>query len=142
MPTSGSFTYDLTTNQFASFTVIWDGITFDFSAKQANYLAMFDPSSSLTWTALCAPSSMHPDVPCDGVLNFSMFAGTFMLGQAVRPFSPTAGLATGGGHLTARLVTVPEPGSLGLALFVMASAVVAIRSKYGLVGLSYRRLRQ
>jgi nucleoside-specific outer membrane channel protein Tsx len=32
LPTSGSFQYDSTTNQFTSFQVVWDGFTFDLTS--------------------------------------------------------------------------------------------------------------
>src|ERR1700674_1217155 len=73
LPTSGSFAYDTTTNQFTSFTAIWDGLTFDFtsSATQTNYVALTGAiPSPLTWTALCENGMVNPSVPCD---DFEMF---------------------------------------------------------------------
>jgi len=134
-PTAGSFSYDNTTNKFTSLTVVWDGITFDlsFGATQTNYLALTGAiASPQTWTAACIPSTVHPTVPCDGLLNFSLFAGTLVLGSALTPLVPTQNLAVGGGtySVTQLVTTTPEPAAAFLLLGI------------GLVSLMRKRIAQ
>ncbi len=131
-PTAGSFTYDNTTNQFTSFTVVWDGLTFDlsFGATQTNFLALIGAiPSPQTWTAACIPSTVHPTIPCDGLLDFGLFAGTLVLGSAVQPLVPTQNLAVGGGTFTVTQVvtTTPEPGAVSLLL--MGIGLVSVMRK-------------
>ena len=130
-PTAGSFTYDNTTNQFTSFAIVWNGLTFDlsFGATETNYLALTGAiSSPLTWTAACIPSTINPTVPCDGVLDFGLFAGTSLLGSALNPLVPTQNQAVGGGTFTDdHTVPVPEPGAA--ALLLMGFGLVLVMRK-------------
>jgi hypothetical protein len=126
-PTSGSFTYDATTNQFLNFSVIWDGMTFDLShATQTTYLAMSGAiPTPLFWTAACEPSTVNPTVPCDGLLDFQISAGDYVSGFAVRPLMPSADLAVGGGKFAvSNLVAVPEPGTLAFVLMGIAGMIL------------------
>jgi hypothetical protein len=127
-PTAGSFAYDNTTNKFTSFTVAWDGITFDLAsgATQANYLALTGATPSLlAWTGACLPSTVHPTVPCNGLLGFGLFAGTPLFGSALTPLAPTQNLAVGGGTFrVTHLVSAPEPGTASLLLVGFALVLV------------------
>jgi hypothetical protein len=130
LPTSGSFTYDNTTNEFTNFQVVWDGMTFDLSqATQTNFLAMTGViPSALTWTAACEPSNTFPTVPCDGLLHFSIFAGTNVLGEVTRPLSPTLDTVSAAGEFSVTRVTVPEPGPISLALTAVVVMIAMRRS--------------
>ena len=131
-PTSGSFDYDNTTNQFLSINVTWDGIPLVLNGativlpkptdEATAYLDLIGQGMQLTWEGICeGPAFLGP---CGGspAFHFSFTenrhanpntdVGIF-LGWAT--FPPTFDPAVGTGFVTATdlvTTTTPEPSSL------------------------------
>ena len=96
LPTSGSFVYDNTTNQFLSFTMHWDGWTFDLPSSNVNAPKInyggppciggaTGPQATLalmitcdlqgypaaSWGASVNPNMTSPPEPCQAFFGFS-----------------------------------------------------------------------
>jgi hypothetical protein len=114
LPTAGSFTYNKSAKQFASFAVTWDGMTFDFTAvaTQQTYLALRHSSIAkpLTWDAICIPGTVNPTVPCDDAFGFFLdFPNNVVLiGQWVSGL-PTVSFAEASGTFHDPPASTPEP---------------------------------
>lgn len=127
-PTAGSFTYDNSTNQFLSFTLTWDGITFGVNGlTETNYLALLSMGPNVQkWTGNCIAGLVNrwPQFSCDDALDFTVFLlngntvsdaldfgtqpGVFFISETNPTTYP---YDTAGGTITATnlVTTTPEP---------------------------------
>lgn len=153
LPTSGAFVYDKTTDQFSSFTVVWNGLTFDLTSAansptirnsgppcisgdtgaQATLALMTTCSSSGIWEGFTPAnvsrqsSFQFYDGSCVGVTCHDTFITDFESTGA-----QTANDAHGTYGYTVEVADTPEPGSLAL----LGSGL------FGLMGVTRNRFRK
>jgi hypothetical protein len=138
-PTSGSFTIDEDTDQFTSFTVAWDGVTFDFLDSLATKADLFSLGSCPDLSASLIASYFLGEGTCTTPANVTWSGNwqsasnegfNFVIGNDETSFGFTAlgsrtplVLDNTGGTATASLVT-PEPSYLVLTLLFGALLVL------------------
>jgi hypothetical protein len=139
-PTSGTFSLDETTDQFLSFTVDWDGLTFDFMNSLATEANLFSLGSCPALSASIIVSYFLGEGTCttpatvtwSGNWQSASNSGfNFVIGNDHTSFGFTA-LPTGTplivdntvGTATASLAT-PEPTTLSLCGVVLALTIAA-----------------
>jgi hypothetical protein len=131
-PTSGSFTYDASaaSNPFSSFEVVWDGVTFDFTAS-ANSGGLAQGSACGTAStanvfleliaAACTPTNttnwfIAAGSPATFNLN-DVYAGPPISAQSVfAPTSLTGSPGSFGQWSLTEAATTPEPSAFMLLL--------------------------
>ncbi len=139
-PTYGSFTIDGTTDQFTSFTVVWDGLTFNFLDSLATEANLFSLGSCPSLSASIVASYFLGEGVCTSPAtvtwsgNWQSASNTgfnFVIGNDETSFGFTA-LPTGTplnvdntvGTATASLAT-PEPTTLMLCGVLLALTIAA-----------------
>jgi hypothetical protein len=142
LPTSGTFTYDLTLLMFTSFTVDWAGATFDFT-NSANAPMLVTPpclqglsgsaASFAFLTGACSSSRPGPDwiVEQAGpelvIFSFSYYTSTaaqeIVISDFVSAMVPSGDAGVGTWSVTA----VPEPGTM--ILVPLALGCLAVRRR-------------
>jgi hypothetical protein len=138
LPTSGSFSYDITTNQFLSLTFTWDGIVwfafFDPNSglvqnEPAGYLSLLN--GTMVWTNNCvAIPVISPASSCDYIeeVEFSAPPGDGLLFLPASRTSTYPADVAGGLVIATDVTTTPEPSLLVLL-------------GIGLIGLGWRQLK-
>jgi hypothetical protein len=146
-PTSGSFTYDNTTNQFLNFTLTWNGITWGANGlTEDNYLALIGVGpSQQRWFGFCIAGLVNrwPQFSCDDGIGFEMWLhngntvsdrlsnvnppGRIFFVSETDPTTYPYDQAEGTMTATDLVTTTPEPTTVGLLLLGIGALGLRVR---------------
>jgi hypothetical protein len=108
-PTSGSFTFDDTTQSLLSYVISWDNLNFNFINTILSHVTLTILTSTTSWNAF-APGR-------GGTANFNITFPVIAVAKATN--SPNIAIA-GGTFIASPTHAVPEPSALALLATALA----------------------